>query len=318
MTERKLVPISRLVFRSSLPALCEEAFTKELARSIQDIGVMQMPRVRQGSNEVVFGEHRIAAQYLNGATEVEVEVVPLTDDEAEEQSLAENLFRRAIDRTAGLARYAEIAARRVNVELPPADAGEPRGPGRPKTERGVAREMAARELGTTPEAIRQAEYRQRKRDEADSGSDVRGCIEDFGVPIPPEVEVCAHRVQEAIDEADGLVRKLGSATTALEKAGVSATRLSPVKEARQALAHAVRRARPSAQCPWCKNVADLQSKCAGCGGNGYAMADQLDDLPAELKLKGGAAMVMRDGKFVPYAAKAKKPVATIVVEEESP
>lgn len=77
-----------------------DASLQELAESIREVGVLQAIAVRprtEGGYEIIYGERRYRASLLAGAKTIKATVYNnVTDDEAEDMSLSENLQREQV------------------------------------------------------------------------------------------------------------------------------------------------------------------------------------------------------------------------------
>ena len=80
-----------------------DASLQELAESIREVGVLQAIAVRprtEGGYEIIYGERRYRASLLAGAKTIKAAVYNnVTDDEAEDMSLSENLQREEVRST---------------------------------------------------------------------------------------------------------------------------------------------------------------------------------------------------------------------------
>lgn len=76
-----------------------DASLRELAESIREVGVLQAIAVRPrtaGGYEIIYGERRYRASLLAGAKTIKATIYNITDDEAEDMSLSENLQREEV------------------------------------------------------------------------------------------------------------------------------------------------------------------------------------------------------------------------------
>lgn len=77
-----------------------DASLQELAESIREVGVLQAIAVRprtEGDYEIIYGERRYRASLLAGAKTIKATIYNnITDDEAEDMSLSENLQREQV------------------------------------------------------------------------------------------------------------------------------------------------------------------------------------------------------------------------------
>ena len=151
----KKVPLSRIKVEGTFGKRKKADHVKELAKSIDRSGVIALP-VISTTNELIAGGDRLAALMLNGVKSHDVRVVEGTVTELAILQVEENLRRRVDNRDELIARYVDLVEAGSTAQLPVAVTGNA---GRPKSTRGAAREHVARELGTTPEAVRSAEKR---------------------------------------------------------------------------------------------------------------------------------------------------------------
>ena len=81
----------------------KDASLQELAESIREVGILQAIAVRprtEGGYEIIYGERRYRASLLAGAKTIKGTVYNnITDDEAEDMSLSENLQREEVRST---------------------------------------------------------------------------------------------------------------------------------------------------------------------------------------------------------------------------
>jgi ParB/RepB/Spo0J family partition protein len=97
----------------------DQAAMKELARNIADVGILQPPLARPlgDKHELVAGERRWLAAKLAGLTEIYVNVRELTDDQALEAQLSENLQREDLHELEEAEGYEELMKlKKINAE----------------------------------------------------------------------------------------------------------------------------------------------------------------------------------------------------------
>lgn len=297
----KRVTLARVIVPGSFTKRLKQPHVKELAKSIQESGVIALP-VISTANELVAGGDRFAALMLNGTKAHDMRVVEGTPRELELIQIDENLKRRQDDRDVLIKRRVELGG-----ELPVEPTGKA---GRPKTSHGAAREQVARELGSTPEAVRSAERRATAKDEPDDPSpsvNQAPPVITWGVPIDHlKEEFGAIRLaQVALKETDRHLKQAQRALTTLDgqQGSIGHALYYRLKEAVHGAADTVRRAIPDALCPYCKGMLHRRNTCSGCSGFGYVGNDALDGVAPEL-LKVGADAVVINGKggFEPIAS----------------
>lgn len=302
------VAVKKLVLPGDISARQREPRVVELAESIRERTgkrPIHLPTVEYPSMKLLAGRDRIAACLLNGDRKVWVQPVSqLTDVERRDIERDENIHRR-VDNRDELIRQ-RVLERELEIEAKRAEGGEPeeRKPGRPKTAKGEARELVAREMGTTPDAIRVAEDRAEEEEIANKYSltPLPCPVETYGLPLVSDVEAELLRtVQAAMEQADGLLRRAQGALSPIADL-MPRLRLHDLAQAIHKVAFDVRQAIPTAVCPFCKRLEHFTPGCQGCGTSGFVGADALGSVADELKLGGDQAVVVAlGGRMVPYA-----------------
>lgn len=322
----KKIKLDTIVLPGGFSKRKKEQHVADLAESIKRGGVISLPVVDAKTRRLVAGGDRLAALQLLKVAQHEVRMVSGTANELEAITIEENLWRRRGDDYDGMTRRLIELAVIDNRELPVKVAGksappepDPVKPGRPKTERGAAREEVAAKLGKTPEAIRQADKRARQKEAAAEEAKVpeerrlaeKPPVVTYGVPLDVGLAKAIVAAQEAIDTADSHLRRAQGAITTLSNQGSLG---GPLASRMQAEVHraadAVRRERPDSICPCCKLIPELKLKCTFCGGVGVISDDKLATVDPKLLLGGDKAVVLDGrGRFVPYSREAGKPAA---------
>lgn len=136
---------------------------KELARSLDEVPLLQAPGVRKDTLQILWGRDRVAASHLRGDARIMVNVWDCTDLEALWACDTENAFRRAPDLEArrrliarALAASQDDAPAGAVQQAPQApldSADAPRKRGRPPSAKGKALAKVASETGVTKGAI---------------------------------------------------------------------------------------------------------------------------------------------------------------------
>lgn len=333
------LPIKTLGLPGDVKSRMKLPHVIELAESIRERTgnrPIHLPTIEYPSKELLAGGDRIAACLINGDAKVWVQPVSqLTDQERRDIVRDENLHRRADDRDALIRqrvaeREEEIQAQRIEAgpDVRDDDGFLIRKPGRKKTAKGEAREEVARELGTTPGAVRAAEARASAphvhfwtavEDDGDGVTEACSCgetrggdgpvpgppppVDTYGLPLLTDVVETAQVIlqQEIIAHADAALRRAQAELGKLAN-------LPMVRGAQQLIAQvhevaaAVRRARWSAVCPYCKRLPHFVIGCKPCGTSGFVGADDMLGVADELKLGGEQAMVVAlGGRMVKYA-----------------
>jgi hypothetical protein len=223
------VAVDSIVLPGDINKRMKRPHVVELAKSIRELGdePIHAPTVTAKGSKLVAGRDRMAALLLNESEDCWVRLVEGSKQELADLEVDENLHRRHDDRDDLIARRVAKVAGEVEAagQLPDAVYGNP---GRPKTARGAARERVARELGTTPDAIRAAEHRATAKKSEVSPAAIEGKplvppVEIWGLPIPeamPGYEFAEIvNVQREIDAADKALRAAQAALTKLGESG---------------------------------------------------------------------------------------------------
>jgi hypothetical protein len=254
----------------------------------------------------------MAACLLNGDKKVWVQPISmLTPQERRDIVRDENLHRRVVDRDALIKQRVDESEAAIQEALVAAvhdnETLGGRKPGRPKSARGEAREQVARELGTTPDAVRVAEARATTAELPNKSSEtLPPPVETYGLPLVTAAEADELRaIQAAIDQADQALRRAQAALRSVETVPLFKGAQQLLAQVHQAAAE-VRRARPAACCPYCKRLPALMAVCTGCRGTGFIDGDAMMGVAAELRLGGDMAMVVTLGKPMVMYAHAKK------------
>ncbi|HET7036571.1 MAG TPA: ParB/RepB/Spo0J family partition protein [Thermomicrobiaceae bacterium] len=321
----KQVAVKTIVLPSDVKKRQKLPHVVELARSIAELGdePIHAPTIAAKSKKLIAGRDRMAALLLNGVKSCWVRMADGTAKELADLEIDENLHRRQDDRDALIARRVNKVTAEVEAagELPDTVSGKP---GRKKTAHGQARERVARELGTTPEAIRAAEARAAAPDPVPMPQQVLPPVETWGIAETffPQGELdAARRVQEVIDAADAKLKAAQGILSGLKDGcgQVGQRAYALLYEHVHQVADAVRRARPEYVCPYCKYVPSMRPTCPGCAGVGFTGPDSLEAVADELTHVDEYAVVV-DGRggFIPIAqARARNggPPARGIVEQ---
>lgn len=298
--------ISTLVCSDDFERRLGEKHVADLAESIRDIGLINKPWVRASDMKVICGEDRIAAHCLLNRDFVEARVVECTDDEFEKVRLAENRYRRSPEQVRELVEAIEqrIEAESLGVEVTDTmtfangssiefvgDADEPyqssgfdpytpdkRGPGRPKTTRGAAVEEAARQLGTTPNAVR------KKLERATPKEKEGPPFETWGREPSEKIVKDARRAYEALTNAYSKITSAMAIITDMQMANIVTDDFGlRTWDELKLIADSLKVLRPAALCPYCKGQKLLIRKCQQCRVLGFVTAAKANNAPAELK-----------------------------------
>ena len=294
----------------------------ELAVDIKARGgdPIHAPTVRAGKMTLLCGRDRFAALSMLKARRIWAHVVECDDTEAKELELAENIYRRADNRSELIAQL--VALKEQQIRAVAENKGGTVSQLAPQTVTANARKEVARAAGVSTAAVRKAQQRAAGAAAKDSdGSAGHGAagepptgplmpLETPGAVAPkptidllgiPEDAVGQHLLrgaaeqQRIIDETDQLLRRAQFVLAGLRDAGYSPARAGDIKAQVQRVASLVRGGRPVALCPYCKGATGDGS----CDSTGLATKDEFDRAPAELKDPANPR-VAHKGQFVPW------------------
>jgi ParB-like chromosome segregation protein Spo0J len=288
-------------------------------RKLPPIQVVETP----DGFEVVKGFHRLAAHIAESLDDIRADVVEYDSaDEREVDVLAENLRRRQLpieEYRAGLRRLVSLyevspedrsaVEDQLDAELggPSEDAERNSSaradqlptaakPGRPASSRRKAIKRAAATTGASEDTVERALKPKDDEPEAPEPTDIPPALDWYDIEPDRDVDGQARKVQAQVDEIDKGLRAVKRLLTGLRELGHPNAICDQLEGFYAALAHEARRQEPKASCYACKGLKVLRSRCFDCQGTGYATKAMIDgDVPAELKERGGAAMV-RDGR----------------------
>lgn len=297
----RAIKVSSLILPGDWRQILSSEESKARGESIMADGLIHEPVVRQlskGRYSIIAGRRRIAGMVQQGMEQIQVKVVDCTDDEADSWEEIENIERWHDPGEVALMRkrrLLRLQAKAIEEEgLAPAKA------------KSKAIEKVAKEKGVKPESVVQAEYRQRRKEREEKAAEVQDGavdiqIEDWNMDLSddgPWLE-SVKDIQNTIDDIVGRVRyamnlmtRLGNDPRLPFPEGLCNRLRADLSD----VASAVALARPTAVCPYCKLIEDVQARCAGCLTTGW-MGD-LAQVPKELK-SGDPAMVSHGGKIIP-------------------
>jgi hypothetical protein len=311
---RQIALKSIIVDAPDIRAREKAAHVAELASDIRTRGEepIHAPTVRAGSNTLLCGRDRFAALRTLKAKKLWVHVVDCDETEARELELAENIYRRADNRS-------ELIAQLVSLKEQQLKSAEQAGMTRragvtvsqlaPQTIKAQARREVARAAGVTTAAVRQAEVRSaRAKGVARDGHGAAGepltgdqllphetpvpggnlerpCIDLLGTPREHAeadglLEECS-AIQAAIDEADKYMRLALAATKPLETTLFTNGEQQEIRREIQRVGSLVRSKRPGSICPWCKGLAQQIPECGGCRNDRWVSAERAATAPVE-------------------------------------
>lgn len=215
---------------------------------------------------LISGRDRLAADFINELRSAPVHMVEADAREMELAELEENICRRPVDRDALMAEAVALREKTIyeqEIETPEADDSGPRKPGRKKTAKTKAREEVAKKAGTSPEAVRKATERAKKKEKAKTEPKPTGIRADMH-----EIKAAIGLVLKPLISAQSATTKLISLSDGMGKDVEPA--LQRLKQRIQECAALVRLMRPDKVCSYCKGDKLIEGRnCSGCGAAGY-------------------------------------------------
>jgi hypothetical protein len=293
----KQVPTGKVIAPGDIERVRKEQHTIDLGRSFDSTGGKPADPIilEYGTGKLLGGKHRFAAALNKRLPVVWALLLEGTPEELEHACLVEQIRRRQ-PTDAEIARLVELEHPTPAQTFPDVEDDaeeEPRGPGRPSTGKREAIERVAALTGRTPAAVKQAEYRERKKDASPDEYSTEApsrCLDWFDLPADEEVEAHAqleHSFLEGIEKT--LVKLQGDCTR-------HAADYPHVKQDLHCAAVSCRQQKPNTVCPHCK-LTKMRSACLACRGRGWLRACEVTSIPLPLLARGPEAGVFVAGKF---------------------
>ena len=286
----KDISIKTLKLPGDFEKRLESERIRDLAVSISKHSLLHHPVVRKSDMQLISGADRTAALVFQGHTKMKVRLVECDDQEVVEIRTVENARRRhnPEKQAKDIADLVKLYSERAKAKRE-ANPGK-RKPGRPKKNETVAREEAAKKLGTTPEAIRKQEKRAKERGAEKPKVEEEAPYETkqftFGLSIP---EAYLQRADKAAELLAGVAQRMSAAQallTELESLGPETFPTGTYQTVRNMIHDAgsiARRNAPVCVCPWCKQIPLAKQSCAACGGTGFVGRIKMENIPPELQ-----------------------------------
>lgn len=297
------LPLSRIVLPGDFGAYTKahQAEVDELSGARKALLLAHAPTVDKHTMTLIAGRRRFAGLLNDGVKRTWIHLVEGTPAELRRLTASENLHRgHADDLSALRVAYVEETAAEVEAERAELPPDRPRKAGRPVTAKGEARVRAARDLGTTPEALRKAESREAAKTAPASitdgpRADSRSSVEMHGMAARAEWLRDVNQIVVALGGIDGKLRGMQTSHVALQMGSFPSTQQA-ARLALQEAGASVRGMIPHCACVFCRDPdgsAGRRAKCSACGDLGYLTAEQAQRAPAE-QLQPGAAPVARE------------------------
>lgn len=294
----KSVPISKLKLPGNWTKILRDPEVQARAASIKQVGLIHEPVVRKSDMLLIAGRRRVAAHLRNGDKSVMIKLIECTDHEAAIIEQAENAERTHDSDKQGSAqaRLVELLAKEISER----EGVRLKGPGRGRTAKGRARELVAASRGVSPNAVRQAEYRERKRAESRGQPAAKApkvpaaapLIRTFGIHLEAEFvrdlkelqdlnEACERAATAALQAVKQLRKRYAEPADGLPPFAFPETYDKALDLLSQASSE-IRGLRPVSVCPSCKAVDEISEECGHCRRLQYITRRQEPLVPAHL------------------------------------
>ncbi len=300
----KDIKLNKLLMPSDMPKRIKSENAANIGESafgeMLPVGIMHPPTVRRiekpaadgqvrVDHHVCSGGDRIAAALHMNIDHLVVRLVECTEAEFEKMQLEENTHRRddTKKRAERLERVKNIVAAQHARKV---ETGEEK-PGEKRAKVSVRREVA-KATGITPEGVRKAEQRARKRVrevEVQSApiaepEEAEACIATFGIPLGREFMQQMGDLQNLLERAERYLTSTKGVLTQIQTQELPfpSARLQAMQAAASELSALVASLVPRSLCAYCKGQEGYQEKCTACVGLGYITEAQLA-YPPELR-----------------------------------
>jgi ParB-like chromosome segregation protein Spo0J len=275
----KPVPIDNITLSGQFPLHLKDPASDRKALTIRRVGIIHEPVLRalpDGRLICIAGERRIAGCKKANVIPV-CKIVECSDEEAAAITLIENADREH-NPTRQRAELLELTETLANDFAQEPLTGK-------KTPKGQARKAAAALRGVNPESIRQAERRERIKQEATAKAEepYKPPIGLLGMKPAPEVVENAGRAVDAVETMIALVQKARAELGELLLApGVHQARAKALQAQMEEVSARLRGMRPTYLCPACKALPKIMVDCVTCETTGYVSKDMEGQIPARL------------------------------------
>lgn len=303
------LPLSRIKVPGDFGAYTKahQAEVDELSGARKALLLAHAPTVDKVTMTLIAGRRRFAGLLNDGVKRTWVHLVEGTPAELRRLTASENLHRgHGDDLTALRVAYVDATVAEVEAERELADEG-PRKAGRPVTAKGEARQRAAVDLGTTPEALRKAEARVAAKDAPDEPDvDDEPPVDMLGLTASWRWLTGLATVKRMTASIDQQLRQLQGQARYVPQPHQQ--RLYAAIHAAAAVARSIA---PAIACVICRDPDGTLGKrtgCLSCAGLGWMTADgqkglhpsAMEAKPAPSTTKRLAVQVERGGDFVAF------------------
>jgi len=241
---------------------------KDMARSIEDVGLLHPIILRYGTKEVIAGHHRSAACLLLKKDTIKAHVVECSDVEAQFISMVENAHRNhnSVERDAAMEALVELhlECQRENEQ----NSGKKK-KGKKDANLKQAFQHVAGAVGLQPRTIERRHYDRKKKKRG--GTKVESGINTLGMEVTKPYQVGAKVVQKLVWDVSWHIKKCVEALNRLDKSklGFPIEISDKVREDLRDSSRFILQFSPTTLCPYCKGLVEYQKNCRPCYGYGW-------------------------------------------------
>lgn len=256
--------------------LLRSSSVRELAQSLEaheQIHPVSL-RLHGGKYELVAGGNRYAAHVLSKKPRIRAAVWEMTDREAREHHLVENLHRWHSHE-----RRAQIQQELIDLY------SEALPPEAPKEQ---VIEAVAQATGVQPESVERAQRRaaKREKDKAEAPAPKESPEEAFlthGTMMQTKWLQLVYEYRGELDDADRKLKVLQRALNDCVRHGLAHPEVRTCVELVREVGVKLRGSRPKSLCPYCKGLDGVIDECAHCHKQGFVGEATWERAPAEVK-----------------------------------
>ena len=249
---------------------------KDLAKSIEDVGLLHKIVLRYGTREIIAGRHRAAAYLIlnqkygstpeNKYRNIPARIIETTDIGAQLISMHENAQRNhnSVEKDAAMEELVRLYHEymKEDAKAEPYDAkGKKKKPSLKK-----AFEHVGNTLGLKPTTIKRQHYKKKKQRKNENIG-----VKALGMEITRPFQVSANAIQKLVWDVEWHIKKCVEALNKLDrcKLGFPIQVSDKIREDLRDSARFIHAFSPTHLCPYCKGLAAYQDNCQPCYGFGW-------------------------------------------------
>ncbi|MGW8177867.1 MAG: ParB/RepB/Spo0J family partition protein [bacterium] len=284
----KRIRLASLRFPGDIREMMEADEVRELAKTIQDIGLLHPVTIRHKSREIIAGRHRTAAMLYLKKSHIECKVLECSDMEAHLISLIENASRTHSyeERDAAMHELVELYVdwMKEEVEKQPEEISKVSGNViKKKVSRNRAYQEIAAIVGVSAQTVRKRDVKYKKNTKVYKKR-MPG-VDTLGMDVTKAFQMSTMAIQRHCDDIDYHIKQAKTKITKLQNKSTLGFPSAIAYRAQEGLSDAgeiMRQYRPTHLCPHCKGLEGYQEACAACHGCGWVGKDEIDKTPEDL------------------------------------